>query len=162
MLLELVASLRVERTRCADQEIQRRQVFLGHVGVEQHADDGGLHARALDAVRLYRVNEPVDGEPLEHHDAPAVVHPSDQLAYPDAAELPVGELRWGTRRGFLSAGHAEHGALQHRRPDLLPFRRAGGAAGQNLKGHTGFDFGMLAAAVAMFQPFDGCDERRGQ
>ena len=37
---------------------------LGDVGVEQHADDGGLHARAGDAVRLHRVHQPVDGEPL--------------------------------------------------------------------------------------------------
>ncbi len=78
------------------------------------------------------LNEPVDGEPLQHHDAPGVVNPRDQLAYPDAAELPVGELRRGARRGFLSAGHAEHRSLQHRRLDRLSLRRAGGAAGQNL------------------------------
>ena len=113
MLFELVAGLGVKRTRCADQELERRQVVLGHVGVEQHADDGGLHAGAFDAVSLDRIDEAVDGEPLEHHDAPCVVHTGDQLAYTDAAELPVGELRRGAGRGLLAAGDAEDRALEY-------------------------------------------------
>ena len=57
MLLELVAGFRVERARRADQELQRRQVVGGHVGIEQHAEDGGLHTGPGDAVGLDRVDE---------------------------------------------------------------------------------------------------------
>ena len=136
--LELVSGLRIKRTRRADQEIQRGQVFLGDVGIEQHADDGGLHARTFDAVRLHRVHPAVDGEPLEDDDPPAVVGARDQLTDPDAAELPVREFGRGARRGGLAAGDAEDGAFQHPRLDRLPLGRAGGAAGQDLQCHTGF------------------------
>jgi hypothetical protein len=157
-----VAGLGVERTGCADQEVERRQVLLGHIGVEQHPDDRGLHARALDAVRLYRVDESIDGEPLEHHDAPGIVDTRDQLAHPYAAELPVSEFRRRARRGLLAAGHAEHRSLKHGRFDVLSLRRAGGAAGQNLKGHTAFDGRVVAGGVAPLQSFDGRDDRRCQ
>ena len=43
---------------------------------------------------LIASDPPVDGEPLQHHDPPGVVDARDQLAHPDATELPVGELRW--------------------------------------------------------------------
>ena len=160
--LELVSGLRVQRTRRADQEFQRGQVLLGHVGIEQHADDRGLHARALDAVRLHRVDPTVDGEPLEDDDPPAVVGACDQLTDPDAAELPVGELGRGARRSRLAAGDAEHGAFQHRRLDRLPLGRAGGAARQNLQCHTGFGLGMPAGLVAALQSRDGGDGGRPQ
>ena len=157
--LELVSGLRVERARRADQEVQRGQVFLGHVGVEQHADHGGLHAGTLDAVRLHRVHPAVDGEPLQDDDPPAVVGACDQLTDADAAELPIGEFRRGARRGGLSAGHAEDGALQYPRLDRLPLGRAGGTAGQNLQCHTGFRLSVATAFVAALEPGHKLDRR---
>src|SRR4051794_22777797 len=154
MRLELVSGFGVEWTRRADQKFQGRQVLLGHSGVEEHADDGGLDTGSLHAVRLYGVDEAVDGEPLEHHDAPGIVNTRDELTYPDAAELPVGELRRGIRRGRLSAGDAEYCPLEHGCLDRLSLRWASGAAGQNLKRHTGFDFRMPARFVATLQTFD--------
>ena len=158
--LELVAGLGVEGTRRADDGLQRRQIVLGDVGVEQHADDGGLHPGSIDAVRLYRVDEPLDGKPLQHHDPPGVVHARHELAHPDAAELPIGELRRGVGRSVFSAGDAEDRALQHFGSDRLPFRRAGGAAGQDLKRHTGFGVGVLSGAVAALEVRDRGDGRR--
>src|SRR6202040_2941524 len=96
----------------------------------------------------------------EYHDPPRVVDTGDQLTHPDAAELPVGELRWRTRRRLLSAGHAEHRSLEHGLLDRLSLRRAGGAARQNMKSHIGFGFGVPTRSVATLEPFDGRDGRR--
>jgi hypothetical protein len=111
-------------------------------------------------VRLDRVDEPVDREPLEHDYASGVVNAGHQLAHPDTAELPVRELRRGTRRGLLAAGDTEHGALQHGRLDVLSLRRPGRAASQNLQGHTGFDVRVLTGLVPMLE--NRGDKRLGQ
>jgi hypothetical protein len=105
-------------------------------------------------VPLHHVHPPVDGEPFQHDDPPTVVDAGDQLAHPDAAELPVGQLRRGVGRGFLSTGHTEHRPLEHRGLDGLAFRRAGSAAGQDLECDVGFGLGMSAGLVTVLEPGD--------
>ena len=113
-------------------------------------------------MRRDRVYESVDGEPFEHHDPPGVVHTGDQLAYPDSAELPVGEFRRCIRRGGFPARHAEHRSFQHGRLDRLALGWTGGAAGQDLQRHNGFGLGVSPALVTTLQPGDGRHQRRRQ
>ena len=95
----------------------------------------------------------------------------DQLADPaDTAQRPVHQFR-GVVGSGLSTGDAEHGVLQHRRPDDESFWWAGGSAGENRQRTV--DAGTLPAGVALGEgphrraqrqagsPDAGCRRRHG-
>ena len=93
----------------------------------------GCTPGSFDELRLYRVARPSTVNRSSITIRRGVVHARHELAHPDAAELPIGELRRSVGRSVFSAGHAEHRGLRHLGVDRLAFRRAGGAARQDLQ-----------------------------